>query len=381
MHDLQFLCPMLAEIVFVLLCLCVAIYLFFCAIAYFRFAFGGRKKSVPKNNLPPASVIICARNEAAHIKHNLTLVLEQDYPVFEVIVVDDGSWDSTPAILMELQKNYPRLKLLEIKEDSVYAHGKKLALTIGIKSAQYEHLVFIDADCYPASKDWLRGMVQTFDDKTDIVLGYGAYSNKKGFLNKLIRMDTLRIGIQYLSLALAGIPYMGIGRNLAYRKSFFMKQKGFWPHSQIPSGDDDLFVNKSATRHNVRIAATGSCITFSEPKVSLKEWIRQKRRHVSTAVYYKFYSKFILTVITFSQYFFWITAIALLFSQKFQLIAAGIIAGYIIIQLIILKKVMTLLGERKLFVYSLIAEWIILFFVYPVIALSNLLFKHAVWKT
>ena len=377
----NFYVPMIAEIVFVLLCLCVAIYLFFCAIAYFRFAFGGRKADASKNNLHPASIVICARNEAAHIKHNLTLVLEQDYPVFEVIVVDDGSWDSTPTVLMELQKNYPHLKLLEIKEDSVYAHGKKLALTIGIKSAQYEHLVFIDADCYPASKKWLTQIVQTFDDKTDIILGYGAYANKNGLLNKLIRIDTLRIGIQYLSLSLAGMTYMGVGRNLAYRKSFFMKQKGFWPHSQIPSGDDDLFVNKSATQHNVRIAASKGCITFSEPKENLKEWIRQKRRHVTTAKYYRSSSKFILALITFSQYFFWITAIVLLFSQQFQLIAAGIIAGYIIIQLIVLKKSMNRLGERKLFVYSLWSEWILLFFLYPVIALSNLLFKQAAWKT
>lgn len=372
---------MLAEIVLVILCLCFAIYLLFCGIAYLRLAFGKAEITSSKNEMPPASVIISARNEAARIKHNLTLVLEQDYPVFEVIVVDDGSWDSTPTVLKEIQKDYPRLKLLEIKEDSIYAHGKKLALTIGIKSAQYEHLVFIDADCFPASKYWLKNMVQAFDDKTDIVLGYGAYSAEKGFLNKLIRMDTLRIGLQYLSLALAGMPYMGIGRNLAYRKSLFMKQKGFSPHSQIPSGDDDLFVNKSAARHNVRIAANKGCITFSEPKKSLKEWVHQKRRHISTAQHYKSSSKFILGIITFYQYIFWVSAITLLFSYKFKFIALGIIAGYLIIQLIILKKTMTRLGERKLFVYSLLSEWILLFFFYPVVALSNLLFKHVTWKT
>ena len=212
---------MLAEIVLVILCFCSAIYLFFCGIAYFRFVFGAPKTPPPKSELPPASVIICARNEAVHIKHNLTLLLEQDYPVFEVIVVDDCSWDSTLTVLKEVQKTHPRLKILEIKEDSIYKHGKKLALTIAIKSAQYEHLVFTDADCFPASKDWLAQMIETFDEKTDIVLGYGAYSNRKGLINKMIRMDTLRIGLQYLSLAIAGMPYMGIGRNLAYRKSFF----------------------------------------------------------------------------------------------------------------------------------------------------------------
>src|SRR5580658_8357835 len=175
---------MFAEIVLSFLCFCSAIYLFFCGIAYFRFAFGGKKTAIPKSVQPPASVIICARNEAAQIKHNLGLVLEQDYPTFEVIVVDDCSWDSTLTVLKEVQKENDRLKVLEIKEDVVYKHGKKLALTIAIKSAQYEHLVFIDADCFPASKNWLMQIMENFDEKAEIVLGYGAYSNKKGFINK-----------------------------------------------------------------------------------------------------------------------------------------------------------------------------------------------------
>ncbi len=372
---------MIAEIVLGLLCICSAIYLFFCGIAYFRFAFGGKKSHPSKSVQPPASVIICARNEAAHVKNNVTQVLEQDYPTFEVIVVDDCSWDSTLTTLKELQKDYPRLKVLEIKEDEVYKHGKKLALTIAIKSAQYEHLVFIDADCYPASKNWLTQIMEIFDDKTEIVLGYGAYSNKNGLINKMIRMDTFRIGCQYLSLAAGGMPYMGVGRNLAYRKSLFLKQKGFSPYSQIPSGDDDLFVNKAGTKFNTRVAANKDCITFSEPKNTLKDWMRQKRRHVSTAQYYRSSSKFILGLITISQYFFWITAISLLFFEKFRFIALGIIGGYIIIQFLINWKAMKRLGETKLFVYSLLLEWLLLFFFYPLIAISNLLFKQAAWKT
>jgi len=372
---------MLAEIVLGFVCFCFAIYLFFCGIAYFRLAFGGKKTPSAKTLMPPASVIISARNEAVHIKNHLTLVLEQDYPTFEVIVVDDCSWDSTLTVLKEMQKEYPRLKVLEIKEDEVYKHGKKLALTIAIKSAQYDHLVFTDADCFPASKNWLMQMMETFDEKTEIVLGYGAYSNGKGLINKMIRMDTFRIGLQYLSLALGGMPYMGVGRNLAYRKSFFMKQKGFSPYSQIPSGDDDLFVNKSATKQNTRIAAGKDCITLSEPKKNLKEWMQQKRRHVSTAQYYKPSSKFILAAIMFYQYFFWISSITLLFFEKFRFIALGIIGGYIIIQFIINFKILKRLGETKLFVYSLLLEWLLLFFFYPLVAISNLLFKQVAWKT
>lgn len=372
---------MLAVIVLGLLCFCSAIYLFFCGIAYFRLVFGGKKPPANKSLLPPASVVISARNEAVHIKHNLQLVLEQDYPVFEVIVVDDCSWDSTLTVLQEMQKEYPRLKVLEIREDQVLKHGKKLALTIAIKSAQYEHLVFTDADCYPATKNWLIQIMEVFDEKTEIVLGYGAYSNKKGLLNKMIRMDTFRIGFQYLSLAVAGMAYMGVGRNMAYRKSFFLKQKGFSPFSQIPSGDDDLFVNKSATRQNTRIAAGKECITFSESKNTLKEWIQQKKRHVSTAQYYTPFSKFIIGLITFYQYFFWISSVSLLFFEHFRYIALGIIGGYVLIQLIINQKAMSRLGEAKLFVYSLLLEWLLLFFFYPLVAISKLLFKQVAWKT
>jgi len=223
--------------------------------------------------------------------------------------------------------------------------------------------------------------MKIFDEKAEIVLGYGAHSEKEGLVNKMIRMDTFRIGLQYLSLAGAGMPYMGIGRNLAYRKSFFMQQKGFSPFSQIASGDDDLFVNKSATRYNTRIATHTDSITYSEPKKTLQEWVYQKRRHVSTVQYYTPISKFILGAITFSQYFFWITSIILLFSYKFRIIALAGIGIYIIMQTIINWKAMKQLGESKLLVYSLLLEWLLLFFFYPMIAISNVLFKKVSWKT
>ncbi len=230
-------------------------------------------------------------------------------------------------------------------------------------------------------KNWLAKMMEAFDENTEIVLGYGAYTNKKGLLNRMIRMDTFRIGLQYLSLAVAGAPYMGIGRNMAYRKSLFLKQKGFAPYSQIPSGDDDLFVNKAGTKYNTRIAASKECITFSEPKNKLGDWLRQKRRHISTAQYYRSSSKFTLGIITFYQYFFWLSSVALLFFIQYRYVASGIIGGYIIIQSIMQWQAMKRLGEKKLFIYSLLTEWLLLFFFYPLVAISNLLFKQVEWKT
>jgi len=371
---------MIANTLLVLFCLAFFIHLLFYLLVYSRFAFNTKKPGTGSHNYPPVSVVLCAKNEENFLKKNLQYILEQNYPEYEVIVVNDCSTDGTQNVLDEYQKKFPKLRNLLIYEDKVYKHGKKLPLTVGIRSAKHEYLIFTDADCHPASKKWIKALMESFDDKTEIVLGYGAYGKKKGIINYLIRMDTFNIGLQYLSLAIAGMPYMGVGRNLAYRKSLFLKQKGFSPYSHIPSGDDDLFVNKAATRFNTCIAASPDSITISEPKESFKDWIRQKRRHVSTARYYKFSSLLILGIITVGQYLYLLAFIALMFTSLWK-IALAMVFIRLLMQLVIFNKAMKKLGETDLLVYSPIIEWLLLFGFYPGIAVSNMLFKRVTWKT
>ncbi|MGP8217384.1 MAG: glycosyltransferase [Bacteroidia bacterium] len=360
--------------------ICFLIQLIFLLFVYSGFAFKKKNKNAGGIGFPSVSVIICAKDEEKFIKKNLSHVLEQDYPNFEVIVVNDCSTDGTQEILDEMQKSHPNLRSLIIHEGNVYKHGKKLPLTIGIKNAQYEYLVFTDADCRPASKEWLKDIINAFDTETEIVLGYGAYARTGGIINSLIRMDTFQIGMQYMSLAMAGMPYMGVGRNLAYKKSLFVRQKGFAPYSHVPSGDDDLFINKAASRFNTRIAACPDCVTISEPKSSLKEWVRQKRRHVSTAKYYKASTLLMLGTITLSQYLFWFSFIALLFTPWWN-IAVALFSIRLVMQMLIYNKAMKKLGERDLLVYSPVIEGLLLFAFYPGVAISNILFKKVQWKT
>lgn len=360
--------------------ICFLIQLIFLLFVNSGFAFRKKKSIVKSIGLPSVSVIICAKNEEKFLENNLRYILEQDYPAFEVIVVNDCSNDGTQEILDEMQKKHPNLRSLIINEGNKFKHGKKLALTIGIKNAQYEYLVFTDADCRPAGKGWLKDLISAFDTDTEIVLGYGAYARKGGLVNSLIRMDTFQIGLQYMSLALAGMPYMGVGRNLAYKKSLFIKQKGFAPYSHIASGDDDLFINKAASRLNTRIAACPDCITISEPKGSFKEWVNQKRRHVSTARYYKGSTLFVLGAITFSQYFFWLSFVALLFTPWWN-IAVALFSVRLLLQTLIYGKAMRKLGESDLLLYSPVIEGLLLFAFYPGVAISNILFKEPKWKT
>ncbi len=337
------------------------------------------KKKEHAINTPPASIIICARNEDHNISDFLPKIFEQDYPNFEVVVVNDCSFDNTGDILKEFSKKHTNLKIVTIKEDDYYSHGKKVALMMGIKGATHEHLLLTDADCKPNSEKWLRNMTQHFTNETEIVLGYGAYEKQKGFLNKIIRFDTYMIALQYLSFALARKTYMGTGRNLAYKKSLFFKMKGFASHYHIESGDDDLFVNEAATKQNSKIEIDIESHTVSRVKKTYRNWFRQKRRHVTTFSRYNFGSKFRLTTLSISQYLFFVSFIMALVVQFQPIVVLSIFTLRLLIQILIFNKSMSKLDEKDLLFLSPIIE-IILLVIYPMITLSNIFMKKNKWK-
>jgi cellulose synthase/poly-beta-1,6-N-acetylglucosamine synthase-like glycosyltransferase len=242
----------------------------------------------------PVSVIICARNEAVNLEKHLPSVLEQDYPSYQVIVVNDCSTDKSDDILGRFLLKYPHLKISSISKDPKFTHSKKFAQFIGIKAAANEFLLFTDADCFPVSNKWITRMTSHFDDKTDFVLGYGGYLKTRGLLNRYIRYDSMTIAMQYLGMAINNNPYMGVGRNLAYRRSVFFSNKGFSAHNHLASGDDDLFVNSNATKTNTRVEFNYDSHTRSVPASNFHEWFAQKKRHFTTAGSYKTRDKVLL---------------------------------------------------------------------------------------
>jgi glycosyltransferase involved in cell wall biosynthesis len=338
------------------------------------------KKSETEPFTPPVTIIVCARNEEDNLTAFLPSVLEQDYPSFEVVVVNDCSFDNTSDVLKELSERYAHLKIVTINETKNHEHGKKIAVMIGIKGASNEYLLFTDADCKPNGKDWLRNMAGHFVSKeTEIVLGYGGYEKQKGFLNKLIRFDTFFIALQYLSFALAGKTYMGIGRNLAYKKSLFFKMKGFASHYHVDSGDDDLFVNEAATKQNSKIEISIGSHTISRVKKTFKGWFMQKRRHIMTFNYYNTRTKWRLYLIGGSQYLFFALFTTLLILQFEPALVVSLFFSRMFIQLIIFVKPMRLLDEKDL-IYSFPVIEIILLFVYPIFAVSNFILKKVNWR-
>lgn len=271
-------------------------------------------KKAPKSNQQnyPVSIIVACRNEAENLRKYLPKLLKQQYHKFEIILVDDASQDETLSVMEQYAKKDEKVNYFSIPKTENYTGNKKNAITLAIQKASNEHLLFIDADCEPKSDNWVAKMSINFSKKKQLILGYGAYKKSSGWLNKLIRFETLITASQYFSYAIAGIPYMGVGRNMAYTKSFFSKANGFRNHENIKSGDDDLIINQMATTENTAICWEKETHTISQPKTTFGDWFRQKRRHITTATSYKPIHQLLLGLFYVSQLLFYVLFVLLL---------------------------------------------------------------------
>ena len=259
---------------------------------------------------PPLSVIICAHNESENLRKNLPSILEQDYPEFEVIVINDGSTDETEEVLSLFEEKYPHLYHSFTPDSARYISHKKLALTLGIKASKYEWLVFTEVNCYPVNNQWLRLMARNFTPRTQIVLGYSGYERGKGWLHKCASFDSLFTSLRYLGLALAGKPYMGIGRNLAYRKEIFFHAKGFSTYLNMQRGEDDLFINQVAHKDNTRVETDIDATVRMQPVECYKDWKEEKVSYMATARFYRGSQRWLLGFETLSRLLFYAVCLA-----------------------------------------------------------------------
>lgn len=351
---------------------------FFYIFFFGRFAFATQKKESQKNIA--VSIIICAKNEAENLKTFIPLILNQEYPLFEIVLINDASHDNTLEVMETFAFKSDRVKVVNVENNEAFWGNKKYALTLGIKASKYDFLLLTDADCKPTSKHWIKEMSSHFSNTKTIVLGYGAYSKiKHSILNKLIRFETLLTAIQYFSFAKVGLPYMGVGRNLAYRKDAFYKANGFMNHMNIRSGDDDLFINQVATAKNTSIIFSKDSFTSSLPKTTFRSWFKQKKRHVTTAKHYKFIHKALLALFYVSQFLFWLLAIILfagLFKWKIVLILFLI---KITIQFIVFAYSAKKLDEQGIIVLLPFLE-VFLILAQLTIFISNLISKPNHWR-
>lgn len=350
------------------------------AVLFSGFAFSTAPlKATKKCNLP-VSVIIYAKNEADNIKRFLPSLLNQDYPNFEVVLINDASIDDTLAIFETFAKKHNNINIVNVENNEAFWANKKYALTLGIKAAKHKHLLFTAADCQPVSNQWIAQITSHFNQQKTIVLGYGAYKkNTNSFLNKLIRYETLLTATHYFSFAKIGIPYMGVGRNLAYHSHEFFKANGFINHIKIRSGDDDLFINEVATEKNTTICIDPESFTTSLPKTTFKSWFRQKRKHVSTTKLYKFKHKSLLALFYICQVLFWILGITLIATLYLWPFVIGIMMIRFMLQYLSIGVSAKKLNEVDIISILPVLEVSLLVLQFSIF-INNIILKPNYWK-
>ena len=331
-----------------------------------------KQKSKEKSQQHPVSVIVCARDEAANLAKNLPGVLVQQYSsTREVIVVNHNSQDETKYLLEEFKKTFKDLHIVNLTQEAIGIPGKKYPLSIGIKESKHEIVLLTDADCVPSSEFWLTKMQAGYDEGTEVVLGYGGYFKKPGILNKLIRFETFHSALQYFSFAISGMPYMGAGRNLSYKKTLFFQNKGFSSINHVAGGDDDLFINKVANGGNTRVVLDKEAFTLSEPKKTFPDWFNQKMRHYSTSKFYKPVHKFFLGVYSLTHFLFYPLFVVSFFFFDWRMVCAVFLVR-LLSQALIYYKAMEKLDEKDLFAWWWLFDvW--MFFYY-------FIFAPALWQ-
>jgi cellulose synthase/poly-beta-1,6-N-acetylglucosamine synthase-like glycosyltransferase len=285
--------------------------------------------------------------------------------MYEVIVVNDASEDDTEAVLYRLEQEYSHLWHVSISKDEPRLFkGKKFALGKGVSHASASSLLLTDADCAPASENWLRYMVRPLEEGKEIVAGYGAHRFRKGALNAFVRWETMHTFLQYSTYAMAGMPYMAVGRNLACTKAVFLKaqQSDIW--NELPSGDDDLLIRACATEANTAIVANPEAFTFSDAGTSWKDWLRQKQRHLSTGKYYKPQIQTVLAVYALAHALSWILFLILTYWSDWSMVFIVMVMRCAIYWTIWQTTVLRL-KEKKLFSWFLFCDigWLVYNFV------------------
>ncbi|GAA4015815.1 glycosyltransferase [Hymenobacter fastidiosus] len=364
-----------------LLAASVLIQLYYVGYYFLPFARRPEAAAADDSAAGPVSVLVCAHNELANLRRLLPLLLQQEYrPGFEVILIDDRSGDDTYLYVQQLTQYYPNVRLVSVHRTPEGLSPKKYALTLGIRAARHERLLFTDADCIPATRQWIREMQQDFARSADLVLGYSAYAPEPGFLNKLIRFETLLTGAQYLSFAWRGKPYMGVGRNLAYTQACFRTTKGFASHIRSLGGDDDLFV-QDAARHGQRVAvqAEPAAHTLSEAAHTWSAWWRQKRRHLSAGKSYRFADRWRIGNFIGANLLFYFTTAALLFSRP-DWVPLAVLWG---VRTVAVGAAYAQIGRRlddRLPVAWLPLLDVVYFFYYLALGISLFLYRNLRWK-
>ncbi|TDQ29767.1 glycosyltransferase [Tenacibaculum caenipelagi] len=346
-------------------------------LSFSLFVFQKQENTLSNTNIP-VSVIVYVKNNAKTLAEYIQNLTKQKHPNFEIVMVNNASNDTTLEIIENLQLEYPNIKVVNVKNTEAFWANKKYALTLGVKAATYEYLLFTELGSKALSKNWIDEITCYFSQEKSIVIGYQKLKRKKkSFSNLLFRFDHLSNTIQAFSYAKFGAPYKATNHNLAYTKEEFFKVNGYINHLALFMGEGDLFLKDAATNQNTIVATTPNSFVCSTKYLSFKEWFLQQKKQSILFSLYKPKHKFLLSFFKLSKFLFYVLAVCITYIN--WKIALPLIISYYLIQYIIVGKLATKLQERNTILLLPLLE-VCLVLLQIIIFISNQISKPKHWK-
>ena len=324
--------------------------------------------------IPKISLVVCAHNEKSNLLELVSILLNQSYSNYEILVIldrcNDGSQESIDPFKSE------QLSILAIDEPPENFHPKKFGITEAIKAANGEWILLTDADCRPA-KNWIAEMSTGMHQSTNVVIGLSPYRKASGLLNELIQYESFQTAFQFAGALALDRPYMGLGRNLAYRKSGFNEIGGFGFHRQIMGGDDDLLVQALFKKENYKLILSEESRVESIPKTDWSAYFRQKTRHFSVGKFYPIGVRKRETMRWIFHLFFWILSfISMYINLAFGL---SILILTLLVKGLSINIAAQRIGKRFNPVWLPFVD-LLYVVILPLISLKSLLSKNIAWK-
>ena len=321
-----------------------------------HFSLSGKKKDKPVD-YPSFSIIVPSRNYEENLRELIPTLLEQDYPDFEVVVVDDCSYDGTEWYLNELKLQSNKLKTSRIIQETDFPNA--LAITIGIRAASKEWLIFLNPLCRVSGRDWLKSFSEELNPKSEAAFGFVNYTNSYGSMRKFIKYENFDSFILYGSARYLGLSMPITDMNVAYKREQFLSRRGFAAVLDSPFSENELYLNKISNRSNsvylqnksTAVSFVGDTDWYDGMNFKKKQLLLKKKFTVGQSIF--------LWTNTISRLVFDISMIALLILSPWRIWVAGIWLLKIIHELVWGIVSMKRLGEKNLFPGLLIFRSII----------------------
>lgn len=264
-------------------------------ILYHLFVFGSlnlNKKQTHKPHATPVSLIVYIENNQEQLKNFLPALKNQIHPTFEIILVNNASYDESLEILKEFTQTTPNTRIVNVENNESFWGNKRYALTLGIKVAKYDHLLFCEPEAVPDSAMWINNMTSKFTNSKSIVLGHQRILPiKNSFWNKLTRFNNASWAAYNFSFASLGKPLYGNNQNLAYKKEEFYKVNGFINQMNQYRGEDYYFTNTIASSKNTDTSLAKTSFTASQTKPGFDSWIKELKTQSNLFSKLKFTTK------------------------------------------------------------------------------------------